>query len=94
MELKDKINLILKDNGLMIDGWKKYYNGIQEKPASEDKASKIARVLKAGHAVALVDLYAGGASWDEPRDVDDDGSVSYDLLADNIDTFLQHYELL
>lgn len=89
--MEKKIEKILKNKSFSIRGWKKQYRNLFG--TDESDAKKIARLLQAGYAVEFVDLYAGGSTWTEPEDVDDDGAVTYILDKDNIDEFIAEYKL-
>lgn len=91
-KLKLQVKLLLDTPGLTITGWKKKYRNLPDREEGEDNASKITRVLLAGEDVELIDSYAGGACWDEPLNVDYDGSVSYLLDTNTIDRIIEYYK--
>lgn len=90
--LTDKVSRLRAIDGISFDNWQKHYKALPDKPEAEDRTTKIARVLLAGKAIELADCYAGGRTWQEPSDVDYDGTVYYDVDADNIDEFINYYK--
>ena len=91
--LTDKVRRLKAVDGISFRNWAKHYKALPDKPEAEDRTAKIARVLLSGKAIELVDFYAGGCTWQEPADVDPyDGTVEYDIDADNIDEFINHYK--
>lgn len=92
--LTDKVRRLKAIDGISFRNWAKHYKALPDKPEAEDRPAKIARVLLAGKAIELVDYYAGGATFQEPADVDPyDGTVYYDIDADNIDEFINYYKV-
>ena len=91
--LTDKVRRLKAIDGISFRNWAKHYKALPDKPEAEDRPAKIARVLLSGETIEIVDFYAGGATFQEPEDVDPyDGTVYYSINANNIDEFINHYD--